>query len=227
MIEPSRIAAVVESLVDVEGLYALNTALKLYGASDIQYGNVKLNLNIDAPFFYNLNRTFESFDTLNGLVIIGANPRFEASLLNTALRKHQMSRALSYLTVGTFAQLKVKQTHTGNNVKSLVKFLENKECEFSKFYNLNQTSLIVGVESFKAQSALFMQNLVRVLGKKFFVKTKTGTRLSLLHANVTSLAFANLGLDSGVRSIFHLIAGVDKKINNLFVVQPHELSSNK
>lgn len=227
MIEPSRIAAVVESLVDVEGLYALNTALKLYGATDIQYGNVKVNLNIDAPFFYNLNRTFDSFDILNGLLIIGANPRFEASLLNTTLRKHQMSRALSYLTVGTFAQLKVKQTHTGNTVKSLVKFLENKESEFSKFYILNQTSLMVGVESLKAHSAFFIQNLVRSLGKKFFIKTKTGTRLSLLHANVTSLAFANLGLDSGVRSIFHLTTGADKKINNLFVVQPHELSSNK
>lgn len=227
MIEPSRIAAVVESLVDVEGLYALNTALKLYGATDIQYGNVKLNLNIDAPFFYNLNRTFDSFDFLNGLLIIGSNPRFEASLLNTALRKHQMNRALPYLTVGTFAQLKIKQTHAGNNIKTLLHFIENKDNNFTKFYSLNQTSIILGVENLKVRGGFFIQNLIRFLGKKFFVKTKNGTRLSLLHANVTSLAFANLGIDTGVRSVLHLTTGVDKKINNLFVVQPHDLSNQK
>lgn len=226
-IEPSRIAAVVESIIDVEGLYALNTALKLYGASDIQYGNIKLKLNIDAPFFYNLNRTFDSFDSLNSLIIIGSNPRFESSLLNTALRKHQMNRALAYLTVGSFASLKVKQTHAGNTIKTLLNILENKDSEFSKFYTSNQTSLIVGVENFKMHSAFFMQNLIRILGKKFFVKTKNGTRLGILHANVASLAFANLGIDAGVRSIFHLTTGGDKKINNLFVVQPHELTSTK
>lgn len=227
MIEPARVAAIVESLVDVEGLYALNTALKLYGNTDIQYGNTKLNLNIDAPFFYNLNRTFESFETLNGLILIGSNPRFEASLLNTALRKHQISRALPYVTVGAFAALKVKQMHAGNNVNILLNILENKNSEFTKFYNLNQTAILVGVENFKSQSALLIQNLIRNLGKKFFVKTKNGTRLSLLHANVTSLAFANLGLNTGVRSVFHLTTADDKKINNLFVVQPQELNNKK
>jgi len=227
MIEPARVAAIVESLVDVEGLYALNTALKLYGNTDIQYGNTKLNLNIDAPFFYNLNRTFESFETLNGLILIGSNPRFEASLLNTALRKHQISRALPYVTVGAFVALKVKQMHAGNNVNILLNILENKNSEFTKFYSLNQTAILVGVENFKSQSALLIQNLIRNLGKKFFVKTKNGTRLSLLHANVTSLAFANLGLNTGVRSVFHLTTADDKKINNLFVVQPQELNNKK
>lgn len=226
-IVPTRVSAVVESLIDVEGLYALNTALKLYGSSDIQYGNTKISLNIDAPFFYNLNRTFDSFEILNGLILIGTNPRFEASILNTSLRKHQMNRALSYLTVGSFAHLKVKQTHAGNNTRTLLNFVENKDVNFSKYYLLNQTAIILGVESLKARGAFFIQNLVRFLGKKFFVKTKNGTRLSLLHANTTSLAFANLGIDAGVRSILHSNDSSDKKINTLFIVQPHLLSSQK
>lgn len=226
-IAPTRVSTVVESLIDVEGLYALNTALKMYGSSDIQYGNTKLNLNIDAPFFYNLNRTFDSLDTLNGLILVGTNPRFEASILNTSLRKHQMNRALSYLTIGSFAHLKVKQTHAGNNIRTLLNFIENKDVNFSKYYLLNQTAIVLGVESLKVRGAFFIQNLIRFLGKKFFVKTKNGTRLSLLHANTTSLAFANLGIDAGVRSVLYSNDSSDKKINTLFVVQPNVLSSQK
>jgi len=226
-IAPSRLAIVVESLIDVEGLYLLNTALKFYGGTDIQYGNHKLQLNIDAPIFFNLNRTFDSLENLKGLILIGTNPRFEASLLNTSLRKQQLNRALPYLSVGAYSQLKFKYNHVGNSLKTLLALIENKNFATSKFYNLENTSIILGAEGLKNKSSLLLQNLVRFLGKKLIVKTKKGDRLGLLHANVTSLAFANLGVNAGVRSILHLSDERDKKINNLFIVQPHELSAKK
>jgi len=217
----------VESLVDVESLYVLATTLKFYGGSDIQYGNNKIHLNIDAPVFFNLNRSFASFDELKGLIIIGSNPRFEASLLNTNLRKQQLSRALPYLTIGTYSNLNFKQNHIGNSLNTLFQLVNNKKNAFQKFYNLENTSIILGVESLKNKNSFLIQNLIRFLGKKLYVKTKKGERLGLLHSNTTSLAFANLGIDAGVRSVLHLNQTADKKINNLFVVQPHEISSKK
>lgn len=226
-IAPSRLAVVVESLIDVEGLYLLNTALKFYGGTDIQYGNHKMNINIDAPIFFNLNRSFDSLETLKGLILIGTNPRFEASLLNTSLRKQQLNRALPYLSVGAYAQLKFKYNHIGNSLKTLLNLIENKNSAATKFYNLENTSIIVGAENLKNKSSFLVQNMSKFLGKKLFVKTNKGDRLGLLHANVTSLAFANLGVSSGVRSVLHLSNVRDKKINNLFVIQPHELATKK
>lgn len=227
VVAPSRLGVVVESLVDVEGLYMLATVLKFYGGTDIQYGNNKLKLNIDAPSFFNLNRSFASLEDLKGLIIIGSNPRFEASLVNTNLRKQQLSRALPYMTIGAFSNLKFKQNHEGNSLKSLYNLVSNKKDSFQKFYNLENTSIILGVDSLKNNGSYLMQNLVRYLGKKLYVKTKKGERLGLLHSNVTSLAFANLGIDAGVRSVLYLNQVADKKFNNLFVVQPYEISSKK
>jgi len=182
---------------------------------------------MDAPLFFNLNRTFDSFETLNGLILIGTNPRFEASLLNTSLRKQQLNRALPYLSIGTYSTLKFKYNHAGNSLKTLFALLKNENAAFHNFYNLENTSIILGVESLKNKGAFLIQNLVRILGKKLIVKTKKGDRLGLLHANTTSLTFANLGVDSGVRSPLHLSNIRDKKINNLFSIQPHEISPKK
>lgn len=227
IILPSRVAIVVESLIDIESLYLLHTTLKFYGSSDIQYGNTKVNLNIDCPAFYSLNRTIESLEELKALILIGTNPRFEASLVNTMLRKQQLNRALPYLTLGAHSQMKIKTTQVGNSLNAFGKFLENKSALFSKFYLLENTALILGVESLKSNSAFLLQNLVRFLGKKLIIKTKKGERLGLLHANITSLAFANLGINAGVRSVLNLNQVKDKKINNLFVIQPHEISPQK
>lgn len=226
-VTPSRLGIIVESFIDVEGLYLLNTALKFYGATDIQYGNSKINLNLDAPVFFNLNRSFESFEKLNGLFLIGTNPRFEASILNTLLRKQQLNRALPYIAVSTYMQPKFKYNHAGNSIKNLLKIIENKENVSTKFANLDNTSIILGVENLKNSGAFLIQNLVRFLGKKFYVKTKKGDRLGFLHTNVASLAFANLGVNAGARSKLYLSNERDKKFNNLFLIQPYKISTQK
>jgi hypothetical protein len=112
-------------------------------------------------------------------------------------------------------------------MKMCLQVLENKTALLRKFYSLENTSLIVGFESLKNNSGALTQNFIRFLGKKLIVKTKKGIRLGFLHTNTTSLAFANLGINAGVRSVLNLNMSSDKNINNLFVVQPFELSSKK
>jgi len=212
---------------DLEALYTLSTVLKLYGSSDLQYSNTNLKVNIDVPVLFNLNRTVDSLEHLKSLIIIGSNPRFEASILNTSLRKQQLSRALSYLTIAPFSDLKLKQKHEGNGLRSLIALIENKIGSVKDFYKNENSSIILGVESLKGKNGLILQNIIRFLGKKLYVKTTKGDRLGLLHSNITSLNFANLGLTLGVRSTLHQSNLDDHGLNNLFVIQPYKISPKK
>jgi NADH-quinone oxidoreductase subunit G len=225
--KPSKIAAVVESMGDLEALYTLSTVLKFYGSSDIQYSNTRLTLNLDLPLFFNLNRNIDSLEELKNLILIGSNPRFEASIINTSLLKNQLARALSYITIAPFADLKLKQKHEGNGLRGLIALVENRINSVKTFYFSENPAIILGAESLKGKNGDIIQNLVRFLGKKFYTKTLKGDRLGILQANITSLNFANLGLDIGVRSALHHKNLEDRKINNLFVVQPYKISPKK
>ena len=222
-----RIVGIFENIADLEGLYAFSQILKFYGHTDIQYSNYKLNSNNDAPFFYSLNRTVASLQNLGSLLLIGTNPRYEASLFNTLLRKYQNKNSLSFFTVGSYASLNLKQNHIGNSIRSLLMLTENRSKVASMLYLSKRPSVILGFENFKNKGSFVLQNIVRILGKKLLSKTKSGDRFGVLHANTATLGLTHLGIQPGVRSILHLSTQEDKEHHILFTWNVMNLDVSK
>jgi NADH-quinone oxidoreductase subunit G len=222
-----KITAVIDSLIDLEGLYIMSQALKLSGAADIQAGNNISKINFDIPAYYTLNRSVNSLSNLTTLLMIGVNPRFETSILNTSLRKHQLARDLTYYFIGVYANLKLKQNHLGISPKKLVDILMNKSVATKELVLIKGASIFLGAEILKSKNGAILQNLVRLLAKRLFVKTAQGDRLGVLQGNSTQLIFNQLGIAPSVRSNLYVEEIQDKKIDLLYTVQPHGLTHKK
>jgi len=222
-----KITAVVDSLIDLEGLYIMSQALKLAGGADIQAGNNISKINFDIPSYYTLNRSVNSFANLTSLLMIGVNPRFETSILNTSLRKHQLARDLTYYFIGVYANLKLKQNHLGISPKRLVDILINKSVATKDLVLTKGSSIFLGAEILKSKNGAILQNLVRLLAKRLFLKTALGDRLGILQGNSTQLIFNHLGVAPSVRSNLYVEEIQDKKIDLLYTVQPHALTQKK
>ena len=226
---PLRIATILGSLNDIESLNVMFNFTKLWGSCDIQYGNFKHNVNIDIPFFCNYNNriSFVNNSGLGALIMIGCNPRFEASLLNISLRKLQNKEALSYTTLGAFNNLRLNQNHVGNSVRSLLLLTENKLKTSTIYYNTNETNVVTSFEVSKIKYGSFLQNLIRFLGKKLLTKNKRNERLGMIHSHIGSLNSCHLGINPGVRSVLNYNGQKDKKISTLFTLQLDELKEKK
>jgi NADH-quinone oxidoreductase subunit G len=222
-----KITAVVDSLIDLEGLYIMSQALKLAGGADIQAGNNISKINFDIPSYYTLNRSVNSFANLTSLLMIGVNPRFETSILNTSLRKHQLARDLTYYFIGVYANLKLKQNHLGISPKRLVDILINKSVATKDLVLTKGSSIFLGAEILKSKNGAILQNLVRLFAKRLFLKTALGDRLGILQGNSTQLIFNHLGVAPSVRSNLYVEEIQDKKIDFLYTVQPHALTQKK
>ena len=222
-----KVTAVVDSLIDLEGLYIMSQALKLAGGADIQAGNNISKINFDIPSYYTLNRSVNSFANLTSLLMIGVNPRFETSILNTSLRKHQLARDLTYYFIGVYANLKLKQNHLGISPKRLVDILINKSVATKDLVLTKGSSIFLGAEILKSKNGAILQNLVRLLAKRLFLKTALGDRLGILQGNSTQLIFNHLGVAPSVRSNLYVEEIQDKKIDLLYTVQPHALTQKK
>jgi len=225
--QTSRTAILIGPICGLQEIYLLNQFSKLAGQTDIQSGNVLPKLSYDHTTLFSLNRTIESLKELETLIIVGLNTRYEASLLNTFLRKHQLQRALTYFYVGANAKLQLNINHYGNSLRSLITLTENRIRTTFTCYLSKNTSIFYGFESLRIQSGYLFQNILRFLGKKLYTKTKQGERLGVVHANIATLSVAQLGITSGVRSPLYIDNIEDKEIATFFTIQTHDIKEKK
>jgi len=128
---------------------------------------------------------------------IGTNLRYEASLLNTLLRREQSRRGLSYITIAVTTSLRYAHTHQGNSLRSLFAIIENRSQMVKDLFSQEKPlALFSGVNSLRNNQSIVMQQLLRQLGKQFYVKGKSKDRLGFIHSSIGSLAFAHLGFSS-------------------------------
>jgi len=227
IVSPKKITGIIDSLIDLEGLYIMVNALKLSGAADIQAGNHVSKINFDIPAYYTLNRSVNTLNNLTSLLMIGVNPRFETSILNTSLRKHQLSRDLTYYFIGVYANLKLNQNHLGISPIKLLSILSNKTVATKELVLTKGSSIFLGSEILKSKNGAIIQNLARFLAKRLFLKTSVGDRFGIIQGNPTNLIFNHLGVNPSVRSNLYVEEIRDKKIDLLYTVQPHTLTSKK
>ena len=86
---------------------------------------------------YLLNTSIASVEEADLLLLIGTNPRFEAPLFNTRIRKSIINNELRVGLLGTHVDLTYKYDHLGDSAKSLEELL-NGTHEYS---NVNKNQL--------------------------------------------------------------------------------------
>jgi NADH-quinone oxidoreductase subunit G len=222
-----KIGLVLGSLTDINEAFVLSNFVKYLGFGDIQFENYKMALNLDAPYFYSLNTSINSFENTNCLFVVGSNLRYEASILNTMIRKYQMRRNFQIINVGAYSDLRLKQNHYGNGLRSLINIIQNRSSVSLDLINMKNVSLILGAESLKNRNSFFLQNLLRLLAKKLFLTTKKTTRFGILHSSVGSLSTAFLGVSPNVRSALNVTEQTDKGLKLLLISKVKEFKNAK
>jgi hypothetical protein len=190
---------VIGSQTNIEIAYAATSYVKSKGIGVANLNFVSTQLPIDVPYFYSLNKSFTDFglNTFNTIFQIGTNLRYEASLFNTILRREQTRRGIAYFSLSSFSSLRYAHTHQGNSFSTLYSVYENRLSFVQEHYvQSKELAIVVGVNSFRHNYSSFYQEMIRQVGKLFFVKLGSKERLGFIHNSVGSLAFSHLGFSS-------------------------------
>ncbi|MBN9252884.1 MAG: NADH-quinone oxidoreductase subunit G, partial [Mesorhizobium sp.] len=104
---PDRIGAIAGDLAAVEEMYALKQLVSTLGSSNIDCRQDGAALDpAHGRGSYIFNPTIEGIEDADAILIIGANPRFEASVLNARIRKRFRASPLPIGVIGDFGDLR-------------------------------------------------------------------------------------------------------------------------
>lgn len=113
------IAALAGDLACIESMFALKELMRSLGCPnlDCRQDGAKLSAKNRAGYIFNSG--IAGIDETDSLLLIGTNPRVEASVLNARIRRNWFSRRLPIALIGEPADLTYDYEHLGNNLDSL------------------------------------------------------------------------------------------------------------
>ena len=199
------------SISNIESLFFFNKFLKTLGSSDIQINNKLSNFNIDAPCFYQFNSTLKAVEKSDLILLIGCNPRYEASMLNLKIRKQFTRFNIPIGLIGNPVDLTYPVEHLGSSTKTLIELSEGKNKFCQKIRKSTNPLIIVGSEFLSRKDHKALLNLLGFLGKKTFINLKNYNGLNFVHSNLSQINACELGIQPGPRSFLHLL---NNKLSN-------------
>jgi NADH-quinone oxidoreductase subunit G len=121
-----RVGAVAGDLAAVEDMYALKGVLERLGTVNVDCRQDGTILNPKwGRASYLFNATIPGIDEADGVMIIGADPRKEAPVLNARIRKRWRAGGLKIGVIGEHADLTYDYTYLGAGPETLARFADH------------------------------------------------------------------------------------------------------
>jgi NADH-quinone oxidoreductase subunit G len=114
----SNIAAIAGDLLDVETMYAAKKLLQSMGSDLLEGRQTGLSYDASNLAAVNFNSTIAGIETADAILLVGSNPRWEAPLVNTRIRKAVKAGARVF-AVGPEVDLTYPVEWIGNDLSSL------------------------------------------------------------------------------------------------------------
>src|SRR5690606_4362427 len=124
---PEKIGAIAGDLASVEEMYALKLLMQSLGSPsiDCRQDGTALDPSLGRAS-YIFNPTIEGIEEADALLIIGANPRFEASVLNARIRKRWRMGEFPVGLIGEPVDLRYDYQHLGAGPDTLSEFADGR-----------------------------------------------------------------------------------------------------
>ncbi|WP_076071093.1 NADH-quinone oxidoreductase subunit NuoG [Sphingomonas montana] len=114
----SSVAAIAGDLVDAETMYAAKALLRAIGSDMLEGRQTGLAYDTSSIAAVNFNTTIAGIETADAVLLVGTNPRWEAPLVNTRIRK-AVKRGARVFAIGEPVDLTYPVTWLGNDAALL------------------------------------------------------------------------------------------------------------
>jgi NADH-quinone oxidoreductase subunit G len=142
----TKIGAIAGDLCDAESMMALKDLFGSLGSGNLDCRQDGAKLDASRRDFYVFNSTIAGIDAADAILLIGTNPRHEATVLNARIRKRYLATFghLPIAVVGEAGDLTYAFDHIGKSAEALSSFTKDAGAFAGKFFAAERPMIIVG-----------------------------------------------------------------------------------
>ena len=222
---PERIGAIAGDLAAVEEMYALKLLMQSLGSANIDCRQDGSALH---PRFgrasYIFNPTIDGIEDADALLIVGSNPRFEASLVNARIRKRWRAGPFPVGVIGDVGDLRYDYQSLGAGTDSLRELTEGRGKFLSVLKKAERPMILVGQGALSGADGLAVLSHVVRLAQAVGAIGGEWNGLGVLHTAAARVGGLDIGFVPGEGG--RDVAGMMGALDVLFLLGADEIATD-
>ncbi len=228
--KPERIGAIAGDVAAAEEMFALKDLLKRLGSKnvDCRQDGAKLDPKLGRAS-YTFNSTIEGIEQADVILLVGTNPRLEAAVLNSRIRKRWRQGGLAIAVIGERADLTYPCDYLGAGPQTLKEVLDGKQSFAGALRDAKHPMVIVGsAAAARADGAAVLSVAAKIALLACDGKDASWNAFNLLHTAASRVAGLDLcfvpdkgSIDLAALEVVYLLSADEfdtKALGQAFVV---------
>ena len=164
---PEKIAGITGDLTNMETLYIVKEFFqKTIKSENLESRSDDFYVNNDNRQNYIFNSTINGIEESDLIILVGTNPRYEATILNARIRKSFVKNKTEIYSFGDIGDITYSYKILENKTETIKDIIENKNEISDKIKNAKKPIVIIGQSALKLKSGKFIFEEF----KKFLIK---------------------------------------------------------
>lgn len=174
-LEGSKIAAIAGDQADCEAMTALNALMTNLGSTNMDCRQDGSQIDPSARAGYIFNSTIAGIENADALLIVGANPRVEAAILNSRIRKRFMEGNFPIGVIGEATDLRYDYEHLGTGPDVLKTILDGSSSFADVLKDAVRPMIILGQGALAREDGAAIHAMGREIAEKYdMISSSTG-----------------------------------------------------
>ena len=193
----NEVAGLVGDLADLEMIYSFKSFFeKCIGSKNFECRQDRIYINPFERMNYIFNSTINGIEDSDFILLVGTNPRLEATILNARIRKAYIKKRLKIYSIGDPGDLTYPYINLASNT-SLIRAIAYGTHEISeKIKKSNKPMIIIGESALYGETGKYIfETLKYFLSKNNFIK-EDWNALNILTQQASRVGAIDLGVHS-------------------------------
>ena len=218
-VKNDEISGFIGDLLNMETSFAIKEFFeKILESKSLESRSEDTYVDISNRENYIFNSTINGIEETDLILLIGTNPRYEATMLNSRIRKSYLKNDLKIYSFNDIGDLTYPYEILENNTETYKKFL-NKTGKFFDLFTKSKKPMIIMGESFlKLKSGKYLFNLTKNFLSEYFVKSDWKP-LNIISRNASTVGSFDLNIihsNDGYNNVLRSLKDNKYKIVFLF-----------
>jgi len=191
-IQPDEIAGHIGDMINMENALGFKKLFNIFKSKNLEFREKDYYINSEQKINYIFNSTISGIEDSDLILLVGSNPRHEATILNARIRKTFAQKKVPIFSIGDPGDLTYNYEIIGNKTDDIKKIVNN-EHEFSKkILAAKKPIIIIGESALELKSGKYIFETLKNFLLNNNLINENWNSLNILTQNASTVGLLDL-----------------------------------